>query len=42
MIDEFRERWDEDQEEEARERRERKLGWDEERLRLWELGDCDD
>jgi hypothetical protein len=27
MIDEFRERWDEDQEEEARERRERKLGW---------------
>jgi hypothetical protein len=39
MIDEFRDRWDEDQEEEARERRERKLEWEQELLRLYELGD---
>lgn len=42
MYNDFSERWDEEQEYQARERRERKLEWDEERLRLWELGDCDD
>ena len=42
MIDEFRDRWDEDQEQQARERRERELEWEQELLRLYELGDCDD
>ena len=41
MIDEFRDRWDEDQEQQARERRERELEWEQELLRLYELGDCD-
>ena len=42
MIDEFRDRWDEDQEQQAKERRERELEWEQELLRLYELGDCDD
>lgn len=42
MIDEFRDRWDEDQELQARERRERKLEWEQELLRLYELGDSDE
>lgn len=42
MIDEFRDRWDEDQEQQARERRERELEWEQELLRLYELGDSDD
>ena len=41
MIDEFRDRWDEDQEQQARERRERKLEMEQELLRLYELGDSD-
>jgi len=42
MIDEFRDRWDEDQELQARERRERELEWEQELLRLYELGDSDE
>lgn len=42
MIDEFRDRWDEDQEHLARERREHRLELEQELLRLYELGDSDD
>ena len=42
MYNDFSERWDEDQELQARERRERELEWEQELLRLYELGDSDD
>lgn len=41
MFNEFAERWDEEQEYQARERLERKFGMEQELLRLYELGDSD-
>ena len=42
MPNPFKERMDEEQEQQVRERLERKLGWEQELLRLYELGDNED